>query len=425
MEAHYLQTHDSAHGSSSTSADNGPTTFRFLDLPPEMRNLIYEHLLTLPPRTIRQSPSACFSSCHPEILSTCHQIHHEAAGLLTCPANAEQPFNILLHADWETVPGTSYGYPTTTPELRKTVQIHNQGVYKAKMTKFEHIPNGRVAYPSYLRQVKRLHIEVHVVGNREEYYYGAPMVGSAVFARSCIHTLVSFLMEGHSLQELKVKFTSAATHPDRGIAHPAILNPLQPLRRLRNIDVVDILGFVSGESVSPGFWAPMIEEMRTKTDSHPVNLLNKMQEIYHLCDDLVMRDDDDDERKTEHKLLKILYRYIIWELHFDGYFEYRHEPKFWISKHLYWMKVRVVKMREQNKEASCDQEARREQSRSSARSYWEMLCDGAPVTSWVHPREAARARWVDWKRIKASCGSQEKAVLMSCRNEHRRRRTGK
>ncbi|SMR44972.1 unnamed protein product [Zymoseptoria tritici ST99CH_3D1] len=406
MEARHIQAHDRAHGTNMNAADHhNPATFRFLDLPPEMRNLIYGELLTLPRRPNRQSPTACFGSCHPGILATCRQIYKEAAGLLACPANTEQPFNILIHADWETVPATPNGHSPTIKELRKTVQIHNHGVYKAKVIDFEHIPNGRLAYPSYLRQVKRLHIEVHVVGHREEYYYGAPMVGSAVFARSCIHTLVSFLMEGHSLQELKVKFTSAATHPDRGIAHPAILNPLQPLRRLRNIDVVDILGFVSGGSVSPGFWAPMIEEMRIKTDSHPVNLLNKMQEIYHLCDDLVMRDDDDDERKTEHKLLKILYRYIIWELHFDGYFEYRHEPKFWISKHLYWMKVRVVKMREQNKEASCDQEARRERSRSSARSYWEMLCDGAPVTSWVHPREAARARWVDWKQIKASCGS--------------------
>jgi hypothetical protein len=62
--------------------------FRFLDLPPEMRNLVYDHLLTLTP-PVSPSPSSSFASCQPAILSTCRQIYNEAAGLLNSVRNTE------------------------------------------------------------------------------------------------------------------------------------------------------------------------------------------------------------------------------------------------------------------------------------------------------------------------------------------------
>lgn len=56
-------------------------SFRFLDLPPEMRNLIYYELLILRPRT-GWSQSETKKICHPQILATCHEIQEDATGIL-------------------------------------------------------------------------------------------------------------------------------------------------------------------------------------------------------------------------------------------------------------------------------------------------------------------------------------------------------
>ncbi|RMZ28134.1 hypothetical protein D0859_07777 [Hortaea werneckii] len=55
-------------------ADND-ATFRFFDLPAEMRNTVYEHLLTL--RDLNHG-----WRCYPEILATCKQVNREARGYL-------------------------------------------------------------------------------------------------------------------------------------------------------------------------------------------------------------------------------------------------------------------------------------------------------------------------------------------------------
>ena len=394
--SHRLQTHDREHDSSLKSAERHPAAFRFLDLPPEMRNLVYGHLLTLTPEP-KSSPSSCFGSCHPGILATCRQIHNEAAGLLACSWNTEQPFKILFHADWV---GT---------ELLKTVQIQNHGVYKAKETEFEQLLSGSLAYPSYIRRVTRLHIEVSVMVDIETYRYGCPFVGSAAFARACIHTLVSFLMEGHSLQELRVrvKSTSLRRQWRRGCG---ILQLLPPLQRLRNIAIVDVNEVLNGSQNLPGYWAPMIEKMQTKTNSLPTNILDKMREIRHLCEAIVERDDDDDERKAEHQLLAAFYRYITWELHLEGPWTDRARPQTTISQHLAWMKLRIMKMRDRDMEAPRIQQRSYEQAQSPSRSYWEVLSEAA-IEPWSECCQDGRAKRSDYTWMKAYRGSQPKALL--------------
>lgn len=415
------QTLDREHDNNLDPAHNHPAVFRFLDLPPEMRNSIYGHLLTLLP--ICASPSSCFESCQPEILSTCRQIHNEAVGIMACLDNTDQPFNILFHADWTWVPVESHPYRTHAYELLKTVQIQNYGIYNKKDTRFEQLPNGSLAYPAYLRRVKRLHIEVIVETEHAEYNYGSSFVGSSAFARACIHTLVSFLMEGHSLQELRIKYSHTAGDT-RHRSHRKFLDALTPLHRLRNIDIVEVLSTRNGRKMSSSVWCPWIKKMRTKTDSPPINILKNMLEIRYLCDAIEKRDDDDDERKAQHELLKIFYRYIMWELHFEASFSWEcdtwskfrsWEDKTWlkpreISDHLSWMKLRIIKMRKQDGNGSRDGHGSDEQTQSSARLYWEMLGEAAALP-WPTDKEDISARRHAFELMEASCGSQEEAVL--------------
>ncbi len=65
-------------------------TFRFLDLPPEIRNLIYGHLLRLRDSRWRADRLVCSTA----ILSTCQQIHAEATGILY----VENTFDIVVRS---------------------------------------------------------------------------------------------------------------------------------------------------------------------------------------------------------------------------------------------------------------------------------------------------------------------------------------
>src|ERR1700761_4611168 len=53
-------------------------TFRFLDLPPELRNLVYEEVLTL----WRGGNKFSAKYCYPAILATSKEVFEEANGLL-------------------------------------------------------------------------------------------------------------------------------------------------------------------------------------------------------------------------------------------------------------------------------------------------------------------------------------------------------
>ncbi len=75
---------------------NDPRTFRFLDLPAEIRNKIYTKLLTRDPTKMR--------GAHPQILATCRKIHNEASGLLY----SLNRIDVYVHHDTITWHGSSY-----------------------------------------------------------------------------------------------------------------------------------------------------------------------------------------------------------------------------------------------------------------------------------------------------------------------------
>jgi hypothetical protein len=304
------------------------------------------------------------------------------------------------------------GEPMRTAEVAKTVQIHNHGVYKTKSTEFEHLPNGSLAYPSYIQRARRLHIEVSFVAVYEEYEHGSSLAGSAAFTRACIHTLVSFLMEGLALQELKVRYN----HKVLGRYNSrATLNALESLRRLRNVEMVNLSVPYSGSKIHSKKWVSMAEQMQFKTDRPPINILKKMQDIYHLCEGIAKHDDDDDLRKAEHELLKIFYRFIMWELHSKGSLRYFPQTQSGIAEHLDWMKSRIVKIRERDETAP--QKWRGSlvgQITSSAASYWKVLGEAPAKPSWpLGPgsRFYLNVAMGDYCIMEDSCGSRETETL--------------
>lgn len=81
---------------STVATANPPGTFRFLDLPAELRNKIYTNLLTRDPTKTR--------GAHPQLLATCRKIHNEASGLLY----SLNRIDVYVHHDKITWHGLSY-----------------------------------------------------------------------------------------------------------------------------------------------------------------------------------------------------------------------------------------------------------------------------------------------------------------------------
>ncbi|KAF7190818.1 hypothetical protein HII31_07977 [Pseudocercospora fuligena] len=68
------------------AAEDQRGPFRFFDLPPEMRNIVYSYLLTLGSGDLTPGKS---NICHPEILASCKQAHYEAESILYGENRAE------------------------------------------------------------------------------------------------------------------------------------------------------------------------------------------------------------------------------------------------------------------------------------------------------------------------------------------------
>lgn len=71
-------------------------TFRFLDLPAELRNKVYTNVLTRDPTKTR--------GAHPQLLATCRKIHDEASGLLY----SLNQIDVYVHHHSITWHGSSY-----------------------------------------------------------------------------------------------------------------------------------------------------------------------------------------------------------------------------------------------------------------------------------------------------------------------------
>lgn len=123
---------------SKTKAELEPH-FRFADLPPELRNNVYQCLLTFE----QEGP------CHPQILSTCSWIHGEAADIIYAA-------NPTVYITLETIYNTIY-----TGAARTFIDIHGLRLDGAEINQeYAKLPEGYLAWPKALLKFRNIHLRL-------------------------------------------------------------------------------------------------------------------------------------------------------------------------------------------------------------------------------------------------------------------------
>jgi hypothetical protein len=228
--------------------DDEVKSFRFLDLIPELRNMVYKELLTF---EVCPNCPAVHEPCHPGILRTSKQIYKEAKTILYannevhCRITASGPFSGYGKA---TFFASIHGRETTT-----RLQSHDR---------LDSLFYGMKHVPDYLRQVQKLHVDVVFNGGAKDI--------ARFSLQSCLLNLASFLMDDHALKKLRIHIYDAA---DDDIDYTDMLDAIvYPLRRLRGINEVELTG------VSDELKSAVIADMRSTTEP----TFNTMKHMYQL-----------------------------------------------------------------------------------------------------------------------------------------------
>lgn len=194
-------------------ADRESQPFRFLDLPPEMRNMVYVDLLTLPEHTCG---THCI--CFPQILRTCRQVYKEAGDILYAENRIMCAFGAAYIDE--------HIYASSVLVHMNHYEDHEADVYGS-------IPSGMKRFPDFLRRVQNLTICVSLECEPE---FVPDALDAVAWLSNCLLNLASFLMDDHHLKKLHICFHTDDEDEDYA------LDIMYPLRRIRNVPSVEVSG---------------------------------------------------------------------------------------------------------------------------------------------------------------------------------------
>lgn len=187
-----------------TEEQQNYAAFRFLDLPAELRNIIYTDLLT----TSLRSYAYCRRTCHPEILATCRQLHAEASDVLHNNVNTSAWLSLSSRPEL-----VSCEYTVRGLFNKETVFTANQGDLTTS-----------VPWPSCLVKLRSITIELDLWTpgrpiERKNHQNGEIQMNHAV------HDLSKLISSNSRLQELKI-FVMGNVNKDRV---DTIMSPISTL----------------------------------------------------------------------------------------------------------------------------------------------------------------------------------------------------
>jgi hypothetical protein len=127
------------------------TTFQFLDLPPELRNLVYAELLTLP----EEAQHSGTSRYHPSILATCKQVHDEADGQLNDVADADVCLKIHTRM-------IRSGSPPFDMQYGLDVFFNGACIFRAGEETRSGVPIEELKWPALLSKVQKIKLRINI-----------------------------------------------------------------------------------------------------------------------------------------------------------------------------------------------------------------------------------------------------------------------
>ena len=168
------------------------TSIGFLDLPPEIRNIVYRELLT--PRSDGQDPESFV--CHPAILMSCKQVYDEAADIINTTTSIPLSLHLQSHfvENWQNY---KYEYAVEVC-LNGRVLCYGQ----------DDIPTIQIPWPQYFARLRSITLQIGADQPRHLSHQRAGTRGSNQLNSACID-LYRTLWNSRCLRKVHIELSYA------------------------------------------------------------------------------------------------------------------------------------------------------------------------------------------------------------------------
>ena len=206
-------------------ADN-KAIFRFLDLPPELRDGIYRELVILRPS--QKQAEAGRRCCWPAIVRCNRQVNTEAASILYGQ-------NII---DVSMCVYSEYSDRSHSISINHYLRVNGHDLKSHRWR----IWDRPLDWPNYLRKAQWLRIDVSLINNVQRLptfpHMMSPHLNTVNYA---LYDLYCFLHRHNDLRRLNVNYGTAGSDMLHGLAVKDLLYPLAAIAKLPSCNAIDSL----------------------------------------------------------------------------------------------------------------------------------------------------------------------------------------